>query len=532
MQLLNFLMNTNLFFVTLIFFLGIFIFNTSFLNPFNNLNPFSNFGKINSKIEMSEQISIKFSDVAGIDEAKKELEEVVLFLKEPKKFKAVGANIPRGILLVGPPGNGKTLLAKAVAGEANVPFFSVSGSEFVELFVGIGAARMRDLFEQAKSKSPCIIFIDEIDTIGRERGYGMGNSSDEKEQTLNQLLTELDGFNKNSGIIVLAATNRVDILDSALLRPGRFDRQVTVNRPSLKGRIEILKVHSKGKILDENISLQRIAQRTPGFSGADLANLLNESAILAAREKKEQITMDQINKSIDKVMAGLEGLSLPDLIDRRLVAYHEVGHGLIGAVLDSHDSVQKLTIIPRGRTKGLTWFTPQESRLLPSRSRFLNRLTSVLGGRVAEDLIFGNHQVTTAARGDIRNLTNIAKRLITQFGMSNVGPITINKTKMRPIFIGRRRNQKVKKSSEKIVAKIDLQIKSLIENCYQQALLILKENRFFIDFLAEELVVLESIEGTEFSKFLNIYLSPAFIKKYRTTMSILEENLQKKYTVY
>lgn len=527
METVNFFMNSSLFSYILVFFLSInfFIFQISFLNPFNNLNPFSNFGKMNSKIEMVEKTSIKFSDVAGIDEAKKELEEIVLFLKEPKKFKSVGANIPRGILLVGPPGNGKTLLAKAVAGEADVPFFSVSGSEFVELFVGIGAARMRDLFERAKAKSPCIIFIDEIDTIGRERGSGIGNANDEKEQTLNQLLTELDGFNKNSGIIVLGATNRVDILDSALLRPGRFDRQVTVNRPTLKGRIEILKVHAKGKVLDEEISLQRIAQRTPGFSGADLANLLNESAILAARDKKEKISMDEINKSIDKVIAGLEGVSLPDLIDRRLVAYHEVGHGLIGAVLDSHDSVQKLTIIPRGRAKGLTWFTPQESRLLPSRSRFLNRLTSVLGGRVAEDLIFGSHQVTTGARGDIKSLTNIAKRLITQFGMSNVGPIKINKVKARQIFVGRRRTQKSKKSSEKIVAKIDYQIKKLIDTCYQQALLILKENRFFVDFLAEELVILESIDGTDFSKFLNIYLSPESIKKYKNAMISLEKNL-------
>jgi len=486
------------------------------------LNPFTNFGKMNSKIEVIDKINIKFSDVAGIDEAKRELLEVVTFLKEPKKFKAVGANIPRGILLVGPPGTGKTLLAKAAAGEAEVPFFSVSGSEFVELFVGVGASRMRDLFDRAKTKSPCIIFIDEIDAIGRERGAGIGSSNDEKEQTLNQLLTEMDGFEANSGIIILAATNRVDILDSALLRPGRFDRQVSVNLPTLKGRVEILKVHAKNKKLADEINLQTVAQRTPGFSGADLANLLNEAAILAARDRKSEIEMYDIGKAIDKVIAGLEGISIIDLTERRLVAYHEVGHALIGAILEKHDSVEKLTIIPRGGARGLTWFTPQETQMLASRSKFLTRLTAALAGRVAEDLIFGKNLITTGARGDIKTLTNMTRRIIMQFGMSNIGPLALSRRGMRPIFLGRGipRNTNC---SDVVIAKVDYELQDLVTDCYTQAYTILIENRFLIDLLVDELIENEVIEGKDFTRWVNSYIPPKDILKYRNNLTTLEK---------
>lgn len=496
-----------------------FDYGTSFLNPFTN------FGKMNSKIEVIDKINIKFADVAGIDEAKNELEEIVTFLKEPTKFKNVGAIIPRGILLVGPPGTGKTLLAKAAAGEASVPFFNVSGSEFVELFVGVGASRMRDLFERAKKKAPCIVFIDELDAIGRERGAGIGSTNDEKEQTLNQLLTEMDGFDPNTGIIILAATNRVDILDFALLRPGRFDRQVSVNLPTLKGRIEILKVHAKNKILSEKINFEIIAQRTPQFSGADLANLLNEAAILAARARKKEITMEEIGKAIDKMIAGLEGVSITELTERRLVAYHEVGHALVGAILDKHDTVQKLTILPRGGARGLTWFIPQESRMLASRAKFLTRLTAALAGRVAEDLIFGTNLITTGARGDIKTLTNMTRRIITQFGMSQIGPLTLSRKGTRPVFLGRG-IPKNSNCSNAVFEKIDSQLRNLVENCYQQAYIILNENRFLMDLLVEELIEKEIIEGKDFTKWVHNYISPKNILKYRNNLNKLqEENL-------
>jgi cell division protease FtsH len=492
-----------------------------FFTFFNFLNPFSDFGKASSKIQVIKKVDVRFSDVAGIDDAKKELQEIITFLKQPLKFQKLGANIPKGILLIGPPGNGKTLLAKAVAGEANVPFFSVSGSEFVELFVGIGASRMRDLFTRAQIQAPCIIFIDEIDTFARSRGSNPGSMNDEKEQTLNQLLTEMDGFKQNTRVIVLAATNRIEIIDSALLRPGRFDRQVSVNRPTLNGRIQILNVHAKKKRFEKNISFQTIAQRTTGFSGADLESLLNESAILAARKNKKEISINEINKSIDRVIAGLPGSSLPNLLDRRFIAYSAIGHSLIGSILDSHDSFQKVTIIPRGRLKGLTWFTPEDFKFLPSRSKFLSRLTSLLAGRVTEELIYGNHQITTGPKEDILNLTNIAKNIITQFGMSSVGPVTLSTTKSRQTFTGKSEQQS--KSSEKIGSKIDFKIKEVIDSCYMQAVEILKENRLLIDFLTEELIVSESLESEEFLNFLNIYISPLLIKEYK--------NKKSKYTV-
>jgi len=495
----------------------------SFLNVLF-LNPFANFGKMNSKIEVVQKTNVKFADVAGIDSAKRELEEVVTFLKEPAKFQNVGANIPRGILLVGPPGNGKTLLAKAAAGEADVPFFSVSGSEFVEMFVGVGASRMRDLFERAKTKAPCIVFVDEIDAIGRQRGAGIGSSNDEKEQTLNQLLTEMDGFDNNSRIIVLAATNRVDILDSALLRPGRFDRQVTVNLPTINGRIEILKVHAKNKPLDPDVSLRLIAQRTPGFSGADLANLLNEAAINAARSMKESITFTEINYAIDKIIAGLEGTSLVELFDRRLVAFHEVGHALIATVLDKHESVQKLTIIPRGRANGLTWFTPQESLNMSSRENFLTRLSSALGGRVAEDIILGRNLTTTGASGDLKQLTNITRRLITQFGMSNLGPITLSKRGMRPVFLGRG-IPKNTNCSDEVISKIDTQVQTLVKACYEQATTILKDNRILMDYLVDLLIEEEVIEGEDFEKIVGSFVSSENLLKYKKAMNQLTTKL-------
>lgn len=480
------------------------------------LNPFRNFGKMKSKIEVIEKTNIKFNDVAGVDEAKRELEEVVTFLKEPLKFKNLGANVPRGVLLIGPPGTGKTLLAKAVAGEANVPFFNVSGSEFVELFVGVGASRMRDLFERAKTKSPCIIFIDEIDAIGRQRGSGFGSSNDEKEQTLNQLLTEMDGFQSNSGIIILAATNRVDILDSALLRPGRFDRQVAVNLPSLKGRIDILKVHAQNKKLVSSIDLKTIAQRTPGFSGADLANLLNEAAILAARDRKTEITLAEIGKAIEKVVAGLEGVRILDLTERRLVAYHEVGHALVGTILAKHDSVEKLTIIPRGEARGLTWFTPQDNQRLISRSKFVSRLSAALAGRVAEDLIFGKDLITTGARGDIISLTGMTRQLITQFGMSNIGPLRLTQSDMNSIMMKSDIPQSVSE-------KIDTQLRQLVDVCYEQVFNILNENRFLIDTLVDELIEHEVIEGKDFIRWVNMYISPKNIVQYRNNIYQLKD---------
>lgn len=347
-----------------------------------------NFGKSKARFQMEAKTGITFNDVAGIEEAKEELQEVVTFLKQPEKFTAIGARIPKGVLLVGPPGTGKTLLAKAIAGEALVPFFSISGSEFVEMFVGVGASRVRDLFKKAKENAPCLIFIDEIDAVGRQRGAGIGGGNDEREQTLNQLLTEMDGFEGNTGIIIIAATNRPDVLDAALLRPGRFDRQVIVDAPDLKGRLEILQVHSRNKKVDKSVSLEAIARRTPGFTGADLANLLNEAAILTARRRKEAITLLEIDDAVDRVVAGMEGTPLVDSKSKRLIAYHEVGHALVGTLLKEHDPVQKVTLIPRGQAQGLTWFTPNEEQGLISRSQMKQRITSTLAGRAAEEIVF------------------------------------------------------------------------------------------------------------------------------------------------
>jgi len=414
-----------------------------------------NFGKSKARFQMEAKTGVTFGDVAGVDEAKEEFEEVVSFLKRPERFTAVGAKIPKGVMLVGPPGTGKTLLAKAIAGEAGVPFFSISGSEFVEMFVGVGASRVRDLFKKAKENSPCIIFIDEIDAVGRQRGTGIGGGNDEREQTLNQLLTEMDGFEGNTGIIVIAATNRVDVLDAALLRPGRFDRQVTVDVPDVKGRLEILNVHARNKKLADEASLEVIAKRTPGFSGADLANLLNESAILTARRRKDATTMSEVDAAIDRVIAGMEGTALVDSKTKRLIAYHEVGHAIVGTLLKHHDPVQKVTLIPRGQAKGLTWFTPSDDQSLISRSQILARIMGALGGRAAEEVVFGYPEVTTGAGNDLQQVTSMARQMVTRFGMSNIGPLALEGQGSDP-FLGRSMGGSAQ-YSEDVASRIDMQ---------------------------------------------------------------------------
>ncbi len=462
-----------------------------------------NFGKSKARFQMEAKTGVTFSDVAGVDEAKEEFEEVVSFLKRPERFTAVGAKIPKGVMLVGPPGTGKTLLAKAIAGEAGVPFFSISGSEFVEMFVGVGASRVRDLFKKAKENSPCIIFIDEIDAVGRQRGTGIGGGNDEREQTLNQLLTEMDGFEGNTGIIVIAATNRVDVLDAALLRPGRFDRQVTVDVPDVKGRLEILNVHARNKKLSPEVSLEVIAKRTPGFSGADLANLLNESAILTARRRKDATTMSEVDAAIDRVIAGMEGTALVDSKTKRLIAYHEVGHAIVGTLLKHHDPVQKVTLIPRGQAKGLTWFTPSDDQSLISRSQILARIMGALGGRAAEEVVFGYPEVTTGAGNDLQQVTSMARQMVTRFGMSNIGPLALEGQGSDP-FLGRSMGSS-SQYSEDVASRIDMQIRSIIQHCHDETVQIIKDNRVVIDQLVDILIEKETISGEEFRKIVAEY---------------------------
>ena len=462
-----------------------------------------NFGKSKARFQMEAKTGVTFSDVAGVDEAKEEFEEVVSFLKRPERFTAVGAKIPKGVMLVGPPGTGKTLLAKAIAGEAGVPFFSISGSEFVEMFVGVGASRVRDLFKKAKENSPCIIFIDEIDAVGRQRGTGIGGGNDEREQTLNQLLTEMDGFEGNTGIIVIAATNRVDVLDAALLRPGRFDRQVTVDVPDVKGRLEILNVHARNKKLSSEVSLEVIAKRTPGFSGADLANLLNESAILTARRRKDATTMSEVDAAIDRVIAGMEGTALVDSKTKRLIAYHEVGHAIVGTLLKHHDPVQKVTLIPRGQAKGLTWFTPSDDQSLISRSQILARIMGALGGRAAEEVVFGYPEVTTGAGNDLQQVTSMARQMVTRFGMSNIGPLALEGQGSDP-FLGRSMGS-TSQYSEDVASRIDMQIRSIIQHCHDETVQIIKDNRVVIDQLVDILIEKETISGEEFRKIVAEY---------------------------
>lgn len=462
-----------------------------------------NFAKSKARFQMEAKTGVMFDDVAGIEEAKEELQEVVTFLKKPERFTAVGARIPKGVLLVGPPGTGKTLLAKAIAGEAGVPFFSISGSEFVEMFVGVGASRVRDLFKKAKENAPCIIFIDEIDAVGRQRGAGIGGGNDEREQTLNQLLTEMDGFEGNTGIIIIAATNRPDVLDSALLRPGRFDRQVTVDAPDIKGRLEILDVHARNKKLSDEISLEAIARRTPGFTGADLANLLNEAAILTARRRKEAITMLEIDDAVDRVIAGMEGTPLVDSKSKRLIAYHEVGHAIVGTLVKDHDPVQKVTLIPRGQAQGLTWFTPAEEQFLISKSQLMARIMGALGGRVAEQVIFGDAEVTTGAGNDLQQVTGMARQMVTRFGMSDLGPLSLE-TQQGEVFLGRDLMTR-SEYSEEIAARIDAQVRSIVEHCYDMTTKIIKENRVVMDRLVDLLVEKETIDGEEFRQIVAEY---------------------------
>ncbi|BAY73716.1 ATP-dependent metalloprotease FtsH [Nostoc linckia NIES-25] len=459
-----------------------------------------NFGKSRARFQMEAKTGVKFEDVAGVEEAKEELQEVVTFLKQPERFTAVGARIPKGVLLIGPPGTGKTLLAKAIAGEAGVPFFSISGSEFVEMFVGVGASRVRDLFKKAKDNAPCLIFIDEIDAVGRQRGTGIGGGNDEREQTLNQLLTEMDGFEGNTGIIIIAATNRPDVLDAALLRPGRFDRQVMVDAPDLKGRLEILQVHARNKKIDPSVSLEAIARRTPGFTGADLANLLNEAAILTARRRKEAVTILEIDDAVDRVVAGMEGTALVDSKSKRLIAYHEVGHALVGTLLKDHDPVQKVTLIPRGQALGLTWFTPNEEQGLISRSQLKARITATLGGRAAEEIVFGKPEVTTGAGDDLQKVTGMARQMVTRFGMSELGPLSLE-NQSGEVFLGRDWMNK-SDYSEEIAAKIDSQVREIVNNSYIKAKELLQENRVVLERLVDLLAEQETIEGDLFRKIV------------------------------
>ena len=450
-------------------------------------NPAMNFGKSKARLQMEPETKVTFGDVAGIEGAKLELTEVVDFLKNPDRFTAVGAKIPKGVLLVGPPGTGKTLLAKAVAGEASVPFFSISGSEFVEMFVGVGASRVRDLFEQAKKNAPCIVFIDEIDAVGRQRGAGLGGGNDEREQTLNQLLTEMDGFEGNSGIIIVAATNRPDVLDSALMRPGRFDRQVTVDRPDYSGRLQILNVHAKSKTLSKAVDLDQVARRTPGFTGADLANLLNEAAILAARRELTEVSNDEVSDAIERIMVGPEKKdSVISEKRKKLVAYHEAGHAVVGAVMPDYDPVQKISIIPRGGAGGLTFFTPSEERMesgLYSRSYLQNQMAVALGGRVAEEIIYGEDEVTTGASNDLKQVASVARQMITKFGMSDkLGPVALGRSQ-GGMFLGRDISAE-RDFSEDTAATIDSEVSVLVEIAYERAKKALNDNRQVLEELS------------------------------------------------
>ena len=462
------------------------------------------FGKTKARFSPEAKTGIMFEDVAGIDTAKEELQEVVTFLKQPDRFTAVGAKIPKGVLLIGPPGTGKTLLAKAIAGEAGVPFFSLSGSEFVEMFVGVGASRVRDLFQKAKDNAPCIIFIDEIDAVGRQRGSGIGGGNDEREQTLNQMLTEMDGFQGNSGVIVVAATNRPDVLDSALLRPGRFDRQITVDYPDYKGRQEILKVHARNKKLEENVSLESVARLTPGFAGADLANLLNEAAILAARRYKEAIGELEIADAIDRITIGLTMKPMLDSSKKRLVAYHEVGHALVMTLLKNASLLDKITIVPRsGGIGGFAKGVPDEEYGLESRSQILDTITMMLGGRAAEEVVFGDAEITTGASGDFQQVARLTRLMVTQFGMSDLG-LGALESESGEVFLGRNMMPQ-NDYSVKLGDRIDRQIRQIAQNCYYTAKRLIEENRDLCDRLVDILLDVETLDGEEFRKIVAEY---------------------------
>jgi cell division protease FtsH len=465
-------------------------------------NRVMSFGKSRAKLHGEDKVKVTFADVAGADEAKQELEEVVEFLKHPKKFNDLGARIPKGVLLFGPPGTGKTLLARAVAGEAGVPFFSISGSDFVEMFVGVGASRVRDLFEQAKKNAPCIVFIDEIDAVGRQRGAGLGGGHDEREQTLNQLLVEMDGFGVNEGIIIIAATNRPDILDPALLRPGRFDRQVVVDRPDVKGRQEILKVHTKGKPLAKDVNLEVLARRTPGFTGADLSNLVNEAALLAARRNKKRIDMPELEESVERVVAGPERKSkvISDK-EKKLTAYHEAGHALVGMMLTHTDPVHKVSIIPRGRAGGYTLMLPKEDRYYATKSELLDQLKTLLGGRVAEELVL--NEISTGAQNDLERATELVRKMITEYGMSEVlGPITFGRRQDQQVFLGRD-IARDRNYSEEVAYSIDKEVRRLIEDAHAKTEEMLKSNLDKLHLIAKALIERETLEGEELQQLLD-----------------------------
>jgi cell division protease FtsH len=482
-----------------------------FLNQMQGGNSkIMNFGKAKAKRMTRDQPRITFKDVAGADEAIEELQEIKEFLANPGKFQALGAKIPKGVLLVGPPGTGKTLLARAVAGEAAVPFFSISGSDFVEMFVGVGASRVRDLFEQAKAASPCIIFVDEIDAVGRQRGAGLGGGHDEREQTLNQLLVEMDGFDIKDNVILIAATNRPDILDPALLRPGRFDRQVVVDRPDLKGRLGILKIHARGKPLADDVDLETLARRTPGFTGADLANLVNEGALLAARHGKKKVDMPEFEEGIDRVVAGPERKSrLISDDEKKVIAYHEAGHAIVGHVLPGGDQIHKVTIIPRGTSLGSTWHLPEEEKFLGSKSQMLSDLASLLGGRVAEEVALGD--ITTGASNDIERATKLAKQMVTRFGMSEkLGPQTFGEAN-HEVFLGRDFSANADYSQE-VAYEIDKEIAHLIDDAYEKARRILTERRAQLDLIAGVLVERETVDKDQLEALLGDTW-PAFLEK-------------------
>ncbi len=459
-------------------------------------NRVMSFGRSRAKLHTDDKKRVTFRDVAGVDEAKEELEEVVEFLKQPKKFVELGARIPKGVLLVGPPGTGKTLLARAVAGEAGVPFFSISGSDFVEMFVGVGAARVRDLFEQAKKNAPCIVFIDEIDAVGRQRGAGLGGGHDEREQTLNQLLVEMDGFGVNEGIIILAATNRPDILDPALLRPGRFDREVVVDRPDVKGREEILKVHARNKPLDEKVDLSVLARRTPGFTGADLENLINEAALLSARRNKKKIEMHELEEAITRVIAGPEKKSrIMTERERRLVAYHEAGHAVVAQLLPNVDPVHEVSIVPRGRAGGYTMILPKEDRFFMGRNELLDQVAHLLGGRASEELVL--EEVSTGAQNDLERATEIARRMVMEFGMSeSLGPMTLGH-KQEEVFLGRDLTRG-RNYSEEVAASIDKEVRGIIDKCHTKAKNLLSENISKLHKVAHALLEKEKLNEKEF----------------------------------